>query len=440
MLRIGKKLKTHFDESVIKGQSAVDHVLENVRLSGDVHSNMDKTSVQKKYSLAKELDIMEMWENLVGPLFSTVKDDNGWQNLKKVIATIEHKKTLSIPLSEYEVRVNDFFLLTAAKLYTTMMAIYQLEPAVYPLLTSTFDCAYRTYQHQIPSESPEVDYTAEGEDYKTGKITDRWCETKCNKFGKIIALTRETMLADRTGQIVSMCEGLAKSCKYREDQLAAAAFADSSNSSYIKDPAEQDAGSYFPEATRVALYRTSAGTTLTSYEYSINKVVTNLKNWTSVDSALQLLMKMVNLNSQYVNVMGGGLTIVVPTALISRASLLQSAMHADIQQNSTAGTEYQITRVPDPIKNILNGASIRVVHWKLLTSAATAIQSTWYLAGNSGAQFRKHESWPVEFSRATPAQLGQDDFNKDIIAKFKTGFRAGFRAVDDKYVIQCTNS
>ena len=442
MLRIGSKLKRHFAESVTKGQNAVKVVLENSKLTeGDIRNWKDNKSIQEKYEYVKEWDIMEMWENLMGSVRSTVHDDQGWETTKKLIQTIEYKKSCSIPLQEFEVRVNDFFLLTAAKLYTTMMAIYQLTPAIYPSLFSTFPCSYKTYQHQIPSEAPELEYTPEGEEYHRSKLVDRWCQTKALKYGKIISLTRETLMSDRTGQVVEQCMGLGSSAKYKEDQLAALAFADSSNSAHVPDVAEQDAGSYFPENTRCALYRTTAGSTKTDYEFSINKVAQNLKSWSNVEAALKLLLAMTNKNGQYIDVMSGGLTIVVPTALVSRATLLANSIHSDIVGNSTAGTEFNITRVPEPFKNLMpQGSSVKIIVWRLLTSAATAIQSVWYLAGDAQKQFRKHECWGVEFSKASPAQLGQDDFNKDIIAKFKAGFYAGFRAIDDKYVISNPNS
>jgi hypothetical protein len=144
------------------------------------------------------------------------------------------------------------------------------------------------------------------------------------------------------------------------------------------------------------------------------------------------------ISEQFIEVAPGGIyTLVVPTGIMHRANLLSnmSGGLVDISANLTAGTEFSVSRIPDPIRN-MGVNQLRVVVWKHLTTAGTPSQSVWYLAGDSKRQFRKHQRWAAEFQRATPAQLGGDDFKRDVITKVRGGFNSGMRSVDDKFVIK----
>ena len=251
------------------------------------------------------------------------------------------------------------------------------------------------------------------------------------------------MITDRTGQVVDQATAVAQSAKYKEDQLAALAWQDSSNSSLIPDASEVDAGAYYPEATQTALYRATAATGSSvnaRYAYSVNKggSPNYLLHWNNIATALQLLNSMKNYQSQYIDVFAGGpLKIIVPIALEQRAKMLaMTGAGAEIRSNDSAGTAMNILHVPDYIK-AMGVSSVQVIVWKLLPSltSTSAPNSVWYLAGASQKQFRKHQRWPTEFGRATQAQLGGDDFRRDVLFSVRAGFNAGFRAVDDKYVI-----
>jgi len=436
-------IRRHFQSSKAKGQAALAEVLHNVELSPAAKARPRKfhKELEEKLENAEQLDLIELWENCYGSVHGTVYDRQSWEQTKTLVEAAQFKERLGIPLSEAEILSGAFQRLTAAKLFTTMQATYELTPAVHEQLFGTFEDPHQKYEHVVPSEAPEVEFTKEGEDYPTKPLSDKWCSTKANKFGAIIAITRETIITDKLGQVQDQARALAQSSKYREDQLAALAFRDTANSSIILDPSEQDAGCYYPENTQVALYRTSAGSTKVGYEDAVNRSSSNyLLHWDALSIALRLLEDMTNRNSQYVNVAADGqYKIVVPTGNMHRAMLLHAGGMGgglvDISSNKTAGTETNITRVPDFLKS-MGVKGITIIPWKLLPTAGTASQSIWYLCGDSKKQFRKHQVWGSEFQQATAAQLGGDDFKKDVVFKVRGGFNSGFRAVDDKYVIK----
>jgi hypothetical protein len=443
-MRIGSNLKRLIAEGA--GNDAISHVASQITLTESEIKRPweNRVSLQTKLRNCRDVDVVDLWENLIGSVNTTARDEQGWEETKQRIYGAQQKASTGLPLSEAEVMSNAFQLLTQAKLFTTMQAVYELTPAVYTQFFGTFDSPYKEYNHQIPSDAPTADYVPEGGEYPTGQLVDRYCKTKANKFGRRIELSRETLIADKTGQVVEQAESLAASVKYREDELAALCFADSANSSLIPDANEADTGCYYPEGTRCALYRTSAGTTKATYETSINKKTGDLVSWNSIAAHIQLLRAMQNRRGQYIETVGGTITIVVPFGLEQRAGLL-TAIGAGaltvISNNRAADTTESIeTRAPNPIQQ-LGVQTVKMVMWNKLTTANTPEQSTWYTVGSMVTnQFWKHQRWATEFSRATQAQLGGDDFKRDIVLSVRGGFNAGFRAVDDKYVIQGTHS
>ena len=443
-MRLGNTIRR--DIAAGHGRESLSEYARQVSLSEEeiLRPWQHRDSIASKLTNAREIDIVDLFEEMYGSVRSSCVNEQGWEETRKVMEAAQAKAAVGLPLSESEVMSNAFQLLTQAKLFTTMQAVYELTPATYEGLFGVFDSPYGIYDHHIPSDAPELSYVKEGETYPEAPISDRYCKTKANKFGRRVSLSRETMITDRTGRVVEQAEGLARSAKYREDELAALAFRDAANSTLIPDVNEQDAGAYYPEGTNVALYRTSAGSTKVDYEISVNKVTgNNLLQWDNLSAALIKLRAMTNVRGQYIDVLNGKpLKIVVPFGLEQRATLLSApGAMAQIDKNASAGTESAFVRVPDYIKNLLQGQPvIQVVVWSKLPTTATASQSTWYLCGDTTQQFRKHQRWPVEFSRANQAQLGGEDFKRDVILSVRGGFNAGFRAVDDKFVIQNTNS
>lgn len=443
MAKIGAQLRRHIQEGV--GDEALKELRDRVELSeAEVQRPWQhKDKLQKKLNNVRELDIADLFEGLFGASVRQLcGNDQDWNALKELSYRAQNKQQLGLPLSEAEVQSQAFQLLTQAKLFTTMQAIYELTPAVYEKLFGVFDSPYKQYDHQIPSDAPTIDFVPEGKEYPTAQLVDRFCKTKALKFGARIELTRETMIADRTGQVVAQAEGLAQSAKYREDELAALAFQDTSNGTIVSDPAEADAGCYYPEGTRVALYRTAVGATKPTYETAINKVTGNtLVHWDNLAAVIKLLRGMKNpRSSQYIQTIGDTAWIVIPFALEQRAGLLTAFGNGAltvIDKNVAAGSESIQTRAPDPIKQ-LGVSTIQFLVWNKLAEHATPSSSTWYFTGMPQKQFRKHQRWPTEFGRATQAQLGGDDFKRDIIVAVRGGFNCGFRSVDSVYCVQST--
>ena len=453
MYGLGEIIKKHITEGRVSTQGG--------RLSGAIFSDpkdglfktmllteaegkrpwLHRKILEEKRDVARQISIQDLFESLIGSIHSKCRDQNVFDaEVSALFRSAQAKMQVGAQMEEAEVFANAFQLLTQAKLFTTMTATYTLTPAVYEALFGSFDSPFEKFDHQIPSDAPELDYVPMGKEYPTGGIKDRFCSTRAFKFGRIIELARETLLADQTGLVVQTAEGLAESAKYREDELAVLAWEDSSNASLVTQEPNADAGSYFPERTQKALYRTSAVSgALSEYQQAINKTGTNpLRQWDSIQKAFLLLKKMQNVAGQGIDVMASGpLKVVVPQALTFRARLAVNplSMHQN-DSNPSTGTERFFTRTPDAIRIATGVDMIEVIEWRKLAEAGTADNSTWYLAGDSKKQFVRHVRWPVEFSRATPAQQGHDEFKRDVVLSVRAGFNAGFRAVDDKYVIQ----
>lgn len=436
MLSLAKEIKRHGLEFLSEAIPEFELLAEDVKPGVE-----NRGTISKKLSNARDINIQQLFEELICPVSELKGSPKKWREIQKRIRIAEQKREFGMELQEADVLSTSFDLLTQAKLFTTMEATYILTTATHEQLFGTFDSDYKNYPHQIPSDAPVLLNINEDQLYPEAQLSDRACVTRAWKFGRRVNLTRETMITDKTGEVVKQCEQLGESAKYREDELAALAWQDSSNATLItEEPA--DAGSYFVtvSGTRVPLYRTAAGTTVPAYENVVNKTAANpLNTWQSLVLPIRLLRQMQNNAGQYINTIGNGpLTVVIPFGLegYARQILAPGAMNQIVNNPNTAGTEYAITRVPDFINN-LGVSSIRLLMWDKLPTHATASQSTWYLAGDSKKAARKHQRWGVEFDRATPAQLGGEDFKRDVLMSVRAGFNAGTRFVDDKYVIQC---
>jgi hypothetical protein len=448
-MRFGESLQRAIKAKV--GASVVRELLENIQLTPQEVRNPAsyRDRIQVKYDNAKEIDIVELWESLVGPVRSTCATPEAFERVQAMRQRAFGRAQLGVQLDEAEVMSNTFQMLTQAKLFTVMEARYQLVPTVFEELFGAFDSPYEKYNHVIPSDAPEVDHVSEGEDYGTAVLSDRYCETRAYKFGKIIDITRETMITDRVGQVIEQAEGLAESAKYRQDQLAARSFQDISNAGLVKQN-EVDVGTYWPEKVNVPLYRYAVGTTKPAYESAINRVqANNLLHWDSISKAVILMNQMTNLKGQFIDVIQGQpLKLVVPIVLAERARMMaapgvsteiRAPFATDAALASAKATAFNVLHIPDFLRN-MGVPFLRVIPWRLLTNAGTASESTWYLAGNSQKQFRRHRRWDTEFRRASQAELGGADFRRDVLVSFRAGWNVGFRCVDDKYVIVNTNA
>lgn len=428
------------------GKAGLQEVLKHVELTEQEHNNPSKhrDKVLDKMANASSLDIHKLFEGFIGPVKEKCSHDSDWQAVNEMMKTADNKRKMGLPLSEAEVMSTAFQLLTQAKLFTTMNATYILAPSVHELLFGSFDSPFKIYDHQIPSDAPTMDAVPEAGLITADPLTDRFSQTKAFKHAKRVDLTRETLLTDRTGQVVEQANQLGTSLKYREDELAAKAFQDQSNASlFTAAPLEADAGAYFPERVNVPLYRTAAGTTKPNYEAVINKTSSNfLIQWDSIAQAIRLLRQMKNLKNQFIQTINGPLRIVVPFGLEQRAKLLAAAgTGAEVRGLGLAGgaatnTDFSVFHAPDWIKK-MGVPSIEVIVWDLLDPGNPASQSVWYACGDSQKQFRKQKRWGAEFNVATQAQLGGEDFRRDILMSARATANVGFRSVDDKYVIQC---
>ena len=427
---VKKALQEALDNILITKSEFMDPVGEN------------RNRIQSKFVNAQSVRIDELFEALIGPIKTICRDSHNFQRYQELVESANLKRKLGLKLEEAEVNSLAFQLLTSAVLFTTMEARYALTPSVHELLFGTFDSDFQSYRHQIPSDAPVVKNIPEGGVYPSYGITDRWCQTRAHKFGARVDLTREALMTDQTGQVVELAMGLSESCKYSEDQLAVYCVADTSNAAVIDASVDTaDAGGYYPEGTNVPLYRTTAGTTKPAYEAVINSFAagTNyLSYWDAIAKAIQYLRGMTNIKGQLIEAVGSGpLKLIVPYQLEQRAKMLASPTAGmEIRANAAAGTAYSIMHVPEYVKN-MGAQSLEVIVWnKLPTNSTTFGQATWYLGGDTKKMFRKHIRWRPQFDKADAAQMGGEDFRRDIIGSYRAGMNVGMNAVDDKYMIK----
>ena len=93
MLRLGKKLRRFTQESVQKGQAAVQEVLKTVQLSEEECNKpfKHKESLAKKRKNAEEIDIIDLWEHFMGSVRQTCFHETDWREIQQTMKNADLK-------------------------------------------------------------------------------------------------------------------------------------------------------------------------------------------------------------------------------------------------------------------------------------------------------------------------------------------------------------
>ncbi|MHA2047820.1 MAG: phage major capsid protein [Candidatus Thorarchaeota archaeon] len=290
-----------------------------------------------------------------------------------------------------------FTKITGALINKKIIEGYNSVPAIGGELTTTVPSRLQTETIPGIADTGLVELVAEGADYKSSSMVEKYVTIPNNKYGRIIDVTEELIYFDQTGQVLVRARTIGEGAAYYKEKLI------------VDGVQDVNTNVYRPSGAATALYSTANS---------------NLQASNAFDAAgLQTVYKAAHDqtsdsdDTKYILVDLMGKPLLVPVDLMEEAWEL------------AFGPEHPETAAR--ARNYWQGK------FKPMTSQFITAQSTttWYW-GDFAKDFWWMEVWPLQNLTAKAGH--EDEFNKDIKAKYKTRFFGGIGAVDFRHVYKST--
>ncbi len=255
------------------------------------------------------------------------------------------------------------------------------------------------------TDDMEMKEVQEGIDYEEGSVGEKYHKIKNVKFGRVISLTRESILFDQTGQLVLRAKRLGEAAKSSREKTIMNAVIELTTSGVR--------AAWRPNGTATTLYSSSSNDPFTSGTQD-NLSATTLADETALTAAQALF-------AQFTDEQG------LPITVNPRTLLTAVALDPIGRQICFSGQAVKLT-TPQGVLQPFQGTT------PLSTSFIDQLKSAtawWY--GDFKKQFVFTEVWPLE-----TYQLKGDErkFKADVIFSFKAGYYGGCGAMSNRFVVQ----
>ncbi len=322
-------------------------------------------------------------------------------------------RELMILEAQGAVTSGDFSQITGQIVYSTL--IEKLTPEAFPFQalipnqSTMFDgekiagIAGIGDQAQVVPENVDFPLVGFGQDYiETPQTTKR---------GFIVPVTKEAIFFDRTGRVLQEASTVGEWLALNKEKRAIDCIID--------------------ENTTVHRYKW-LGTTYATYQTTTpwDNVTASatLENWTDIDLADQTLNGILDPFTGEPVVIEGD-TLICTKQNEKIASYIRDATGVSIHSGGYATSgELTQTTAPNPVRRF------NIVTSRLLAARMTT-DTTWYY-GNPRGLAKYMENWPITVTQAPAGN--SDDFNRDIVAKFKCSERGQYATIQPRVMTKCT--
>lgn len=315
-----------------------------------------------------------------------------------------------------------FSNITGQIAYTMILQAYNQVPNTISALIPTKST--RLSGEKIPGIAQLGDVAEivdEGENYPTYGVSEDYIETPATvKRGFIVPVTREAIFFDRTNLLLDRCSAVGESMRTKKEKRAIDMLIDSATG--IVNRVVND-HRYKWKGTSYETYKSSGGHGIVNLKTS-----NGLVDWTDINAVNLLFAGMTDPYTGEPISINAKTILVCPELEMTARSILTATAW---QVGDTTGTA--------PVRigpNLVNGYSL--VSSPQLNARALAdsqLGTTWYM-GDPARAFAYMENWPITVVQAPPN--GEDDFNRDIVAKYKVSERGAYTTVDPRYMVRST--
>lgn len=311
-------------------------------------------------------------------------------------------------------------------IYSLTLQGYQSEEFVFtkviPERTSPFSFEKIAEVTEIGPGTDAEWITAEGEEFKTAGPGENWINLpETVKRGKIVALTREAVFFDRTGQLQEKAGKIGFWYGYNREMRAIDCVIDENDGA---KSAANGGHRYHWRDSSIATYGDNSGT----HNWDNLAASNALVDWTNLNTMDQLFNNITDPNTGAVIMLDAD-TLIVPKRLEQTAGYIVRAtsLHVVTPGYATSGVP-TLHDGPNPYggKNILTSR---------LFESRQATKTSWYY-GRPKEAFVYLVNLPFETSQA-PAN-SDDEFSRDIVAKYRCSERAAYGTMDPRKMTKAT--
>lgn len=295
-----------------------------------------------------------------------------------------------------------FSAITGQLIFTKIKDEYQLATLLADQLVTTMPTSFIEGE-KIPGIGgigDEAEIIEEGYPYPLAGIGPEYIEAPpTKKRGFIVPVTREIIIADRTGVLLARAGDGGKWMGVNKEKR-------------VIDVAVGVINNYKRNGT-------STNTYLTAGAY-INQQANSLVagDWTKIENAELLFDAMLDPNTgEPIGISPGGYTLLVPTALRMTALRIANATEVRYGDGASNTSAYYMG---NPLSDRPSGSGGIAVMSSPYVKARTGSATTWFY-GQPKEAFTYSEVWGIETSQA-PAN-NEKDFNNDIQQQYKVSER-----------------
>jgi len=353
-----------------------------------------------------DFSIRELWESLVGNVYETLDFAAGGGRRGYHESVIREA-----PLDS-----TAFPTITGVLINAKVLEGYDIPAAIGERLTQKIPSRKKDETFAGFDEPENVEEVKEGNEYQESTMKERYITGSSVKMGRIISLTEESIMFDRTGQILRRAQRLGRRARLGKEK------------SIIKAVVEIEQ-KYKPSGSATTAY-TTAGYTL----HTGNALV----DWTDIDNAEQYLAEQTDTqNSDPIDISGANM-ILVPTALKATGLSIVSATEIEYQNPvNTTAADFAARRFRNPVAGyvLLSSPLVHQLQVAAGTASATAKSSWWF--GDFPEAFGWLQIWDLQTMRMS-GQNTEDGFKRDIVEKYKVRYFGGAVGLSNKHVVKNT--
>lgn len=316
------------------------------------------------------------------------------------------------------VNTSSFLNITGQIVYSALLEKYQVEDFRFTKLIPTVQTQFLEGEKiaGIPNLADENTVRNEGDPYKLAGMGEDFIFTPPLKDrGQIIPLTWEAVFSDRTGSVLQTAGEIGTTLGQNKEKRAIDCVIDENTTAHR----------YNWRGTVIASYGNNSG----SHTWDNLEASNALLDWTDVDAADQLFNGMTD---PYTGepLMIEAKHLIVTKQLEKVAMRIRNATEVRVATPGFATTgNPNVALQSNPYASAFDVVSTRLLASRLATD------TTWFY-GDVTKYAKYMQAEPLTVLQAPPNN--EDEFNRRIVAKYRTNERGAYVVVNPRYLVTCT--
>ena len=364
-------------------------------------------ALREKHLRAEDFSIRDLFEGLVPDGDRILK---AWSNHKR------HSQ--QVLEAANAVDTSAFTNITGQIIYNKILEGYENPALIWPDLFETLNTVFLDNERLpgIGGTGDVAEVVDQGQPYPTVGLNEEYVDFgPALKRGFILPITREIVIADRTGLLLQ--------------RSSEAGF------NYLGINMEKRALDVVLTNITAGRYTrngTATNTFLTSGGYINDQSSNTLTSWRSLENAELLFDAITDPNTGEPIICAGEMVMVVPTALKMTALRILDVTDIGAVDNTAAATTVR-QYGPNPIRSgkMVHATGVKVVS-SAYVKARTSSASKWFY-GQPKRSFLKRTVWEIETEQAPSGAASEAQFTNDIWMRHKFSEMSMFGIQNPRY-------